>query len=318
MAGQQVYSVNTLGGNFSQVELTDMLRKVTQPNFVFRDFVSSHEAFGKGRGDTVEFAKRGNVATQGGTLVETATVPRTNYTSWRGTATIYEYGNSVGFTEKHSLYSKFPVEQQVREALADDAVKVLESAAGDQFVASEWVGVCVSTASTDIVTTGTATTTATANLSASNIRDFVKFLEKKNVPKYDGNNYMCIASIEAAYGLHDDVGTGGWVDISKYTERYAAQVHGAEMGTYFNLRIMKETGYLSNDIGASSAYGQAVIFGDDYVMEGEAMAETVRTDSDDYERSQGVAWLAHLGYKIVWQPSVDGANNGRGIFITSA
>lgn len=105
MAGQQ-FSTGSLGGLLSQPYLTQKLRSVAQPMFRFRQFVDvnlqrpfmliqSKEAIGKNRGDTWLFDKISNVATQGGTLVETNTIPQTNYTINQGTGKIVEYGNSV-------------------------------------------------------------------------------------------------------------------------------------------------------------------------------------------------------------------------------
>lgn len=43
------------------------------------------EAIGKGRGETWNFDKTGNVSTQGGTLVETNTIPETQFVTNQGT-----------------------------------------------------------------------------------------------------------------------------------------------------------------------------------------------------------------------------------------
>lgn len=50
------------------------------------------EAIGRNRGDTFLFDKAQNVQTQGGTLVETNTIPQTQFTMNQGTAVIAEYG----------------------------------------------------------------------------------------------------------------------------------------------------------------------------------------------------------------------------------
>lgn len=312
----QVYAVDTLGGNYSLPYLTDTFRHKAQPRFVFRQFINAMEAVGSGRGDTFEFPKAGDVETQGGTLVETNTIPRTQYVTNKGTATITEYGNAIPMTRKLQQLSQYDVENIVEKKLRDDAVKVLESAAGAQYVASDFVGVCVGTGSTAITTNGTATATATADLTASNLRDFVDFLRKRNVPTYDSRDYMCVASVQAMRGLHDDTGSGGWIDISKYTGNFAEAIHNGEVGRFYHTRFMEETGYLSNTIGNSSAHGQAVLFGDDYVYEATSIAEEIRYDEDDFGRSQALAWYALLGFKIVWDYAVDGEQHG--IFITSA
>ena len=91
MAGQ-VYVTSTLGGNWSQPYLSDRLRHIAQPMFRFRQFTDVKEAIGKNRGDTWYFDKAGNVATQGGTLVETSTIPETQFVTNQGTGSITEYG----------------------------------------------------------------------------------------------------------------------------------------------------------------------------------------------------------------------------------
>lgn len=92
MAGQ-FYSVGSLGGLTSQPYLSDRVRGLAQPMFKFRQFIDVKEAIGKGRGDTWLFDKTSNVATQGGTLIETNTIPETNFTVVQGTGTITEYGD---------------------------------------------------------------------------------------------------------------------------------------------------------------------------------------------------------------------------------
>lgn len=86
------YSVNSLGGFTSVPYLTDKLRQVSQPQFRFRQFVDVREEIGKGAGDTWYYDKRGNVATQGTILTETATIPQTQFVLGQGTGVVTEYG----------------------------------------------------------------------------------------------------------------------------------------------------------------------------------------------------------------------------------
>jgi len=58
----------------------------------FRQFVDPEPAMGKSRGDVVLFNKISNISTQGGTLSETSTIPKRNYTIKQGTLTVTEYG----------------------------------------------------------------------------------------------------------------------------------------------------------------------------------------------------------------------------------
>ena len=151
------------------------------------------------------------------------------------------------------------------------------------------------------MTTGTATATATADLTAYNTRQIVDFMKKKLVPKFDGSSYMCVASTAALSGMFSDTAAGGWVDVSKYTDSFAKNIFNGEIGKYYNVRFIEETGYFSNTIGSGSTHGAAVFFGSDNVYEAVAVPEEIRVKvSVDYGRDQGLAWYFLGGFKIVW------------------
>lgn len=210
----QQYSTSSLGGYLSQPYLTQRLRAQAQPQFRFRQFVDVKESIGKNRGDTWLFDKRGNVATQGTVLAETNTMPQTNFTVGQGTGVIVEYGNSVPYTGKLEALGQIMVEPAVEQSLRDDMVKALESAAGAQYVLTDFVAVCSATNSVNITTNSVAGATATADLTGANVRSIVDFMKKKLIPKFDGQSYICIASTASLSGMFSDTGTGGWVDVN--------------------------------------------------------------------------------------------------------
>ena len=212
---------------------------------------------------------------------------------------------------------QFEVESVTEQKLRDDQVKVLESAAGAQFAATDFIAVCSASNSLVMTTNGTATAVATADLSAFNVRAIVDFMKKKLIPKYDGQNYVCVASVQSLSGMHADAGTGGWVDISKYTSEFAKNVVNGEVGMYYMTRFVEETGYLSNTIGNGSTRGQAVFIGSDNVYEAVSIPEEIRVKQPlDYGRDLGLAWYALLGFKIVWNYSTDSEQHI--VFVTSA
>lgn len=302
----QVYSVSSLGGVMSQPYLSQKLRAVAQPLFRFRQFVDAKEAIGKNRGDTFLFDKMQNVQTQGGVLIETNTIPETQFVTNQGTCVITEYGNSIPFTQKLENLAQFQLEPATEQRLRDDMVKVLESACGTQYVNTDFIAVMTATNSVNFTTNGTASSGANANLTASNTRDIVNFMTKKLIPKYDGRNYVCIAGVTAMSGMHADTAAGGWQDISKYTVTFAPNVFAGEVGEFYKTRFVEETGFLSNAIGTGSAFGQAVFFGADQVYEAMAVPEEIRVKIPlDFGRDMGLAWYALLGFKTVWNFAVD-------------
>ena len=142
-------------------------------------------------------------------------------------------------------------------------------------------------------------------------------MKKKNIPRFDGSNFVCVASVEAYGGMLGDSATGGWVDISKYSAEFARNPLNGEVGKYYQVRFVEETGYLSNTIGASSLYGQAVFIGGDAVFEAIVTPEEIRLkQSTDYGRDLGMAWYALLGFKKIWDYSLDTEQHI--LFVTSA
>lgn len=298
---EQVWAVNTLGGFAAVPYLTEQVRQRAQPKFKIRQFIDVKEAVGRGRGDTFNFDKISNVATQGGTLVETSTIPETNFTINQGEATITEWGNSVPYTSKVNTLGQFEISAQAETALVNDQVKVLESAAGDEFVLTDFTAVCEGTSSVATTTNGTATATASADLTAANTRSIVDFMKRNLVPEYDGENYICIGSVNLFSGMHADTAAGGWQDISKYTESRVSNVFNGVVGRFYKTIFVEETGYFSDTIGDGSTHGSGVFFGADAVYEATSVAEEIRVKvSTDYGRDQGLAWYALLGFQIVW------------------
>ena len=92
---QQIWAVSSLGGYLSNDVLSKQIRHAAQPLMKFRQFVDSEAAAGKNRGDSVLFNKISNISTAGGTLNETSTIPKRNYTIVQGTLSVGEYGRKL-------------------------------------------------------------------------------------------------------------------------------------------------------------------------------------------------------------------------------
>ena len=303
MAGQ-LWVTNTLGGFMANDTLSQQLRHVSQPMMKFRQFVDVKEALGKSKGDTVWFDKISNVSTAGTTLNETATIPEHNYTLSTGQIVATEYGNAIPFTGKLETVSEFSVDNVITKVLRNDMAKVMDGQAAAQYKETAAKYACVSSTTYELTTDGTHTTTATANISAYHVKNCVDQLKNWNVPKYDGENYICIASVKAVRGLKDD---SDWEDAAKYGD--PDRLFAGEVGRYYGCRFIEETNYLDNTIGVSDVGGEACFFGSDAVMEAVALPEEVRAKiPTDYGRSKGLAWYGICGWKLIWEEAdIDGA-----------
>jgi len=168
MAGQ-VWAVNSLGGYLYSRQLSNVLRANVQPLVKFRQFADVHDISqqGKKKGDTFTWDVFSDVAAAGAVLVETNTMPETNFTIVQGTLTVTEAGNSVPYSGKLDNLSKFPVEDVIKKVLKNDCVKYLDRAAWTQFNQTLLRAIPTSGTSTSAVTLYTngvlcATVTQTA------------------------------------------------------------------------------------------------------------------------------------------------------------
>jgi N4-gp56 family major capsid protein len=298
--GQQLFSVNSLGGFFTNNELSTQVRYKAQTMQRFRQFCDTEMAAGAGRGEKVFFNKVSNISTGGGTLVETDTIPKRNYTITQGTLTLNEYGNSVPFTQKLRTLSEIQVPETVRTVLQNDMRVVLDSAAATQFKTNDYIATITNTATTTFGTAATALATAGANMSDKNVRDIVDRMKTLNIPKRDNDEYVCIASTNSIRGLYDFF-------ESKAVSTTMAPLYRGEVGSYYGCRFIEETNFLSNADGSNGLYGEAVFFGSDAVREGIAIPEEIRIAiPSDYGRDQGIAWYGLLGFQQTWDFSADG------------
>jgi N4-gp56 family major capsid protein len=298
--GQQLWATDSLGGYLASDSLSQKIRHAAQPMQKIRQFCDAEPGMGKGRGDTLLFDKISNISTQGGTLSETSTIPKNNYTIKQGSLTVVEYGNSIPFTLKAKTLSEVEVPNIVRTVLTNDQAKVLDSAAAAQFVSAKIKAVCTNTATTTITTNGSATATAAASMSDKNVRDVIDQLKKLFVPRYDGQNYISIASTNSIRGLYDyfeaKITNGGDMGAA----------YRGEVGQYYGCRFIEETNYLSNALGSSSQYGEALFFGADAVREGIVIPEEIRIDlPKDFGRDQAIAWYYMGGFVKTWDFAAD-------------
>src|SRR5688572_2950007 len=98
MAGQ-LWLTNSLGWFLWSDRLSRELRMTVQPLIKFRQFADIKDAAHQGlhKGDNFHWNVYSDVARQGTTLVETTTVPETNFVITQGTMTVTEMANSVPY-----------------------------------------------------------------------------------------------------------------------------------------------------------------------------------------------------------------------------
>ena len=167
------------------LNLSDELREALQPMSRFRQFCDVEGAVGKSKGQTWTWDVVQDIATAGGTLVETATMPESNFTIIQGTLTVTEYGNSIPYSGKLEDLAKFSVRKPVMQALRNDAKKTFDRAAYAQFYLTPLrVGPTGGTASNSVYTTTNGTATGTTSIAYSNLhaKAIVDVMKERNIP----------------------------------------------------------------------------------------------------------------------------------------
>src|ERR1035437_7722013 len=197
MSGQ-VWAVNSLGGFMYSRQLSNVLRMGVQPLVKFRQFCDVRDASqqGKKKGDIFTWDVFSDVATAGGVLTETNTVPETNFTITQGTLTITEAGNSVPYSGKLDNLSKFPVIELVQKVLKNDAVKSFDRLAWNQFNQTLLRVCSTETAGTSTLYLSThGTCPAINNAAYGNVhaKKVVDLMKERNIPAYLGDDYYSLA-----------------------------------------------------------------------------------------------------------------------------
>ena len=308
----QIWAVNTLGGYFYSLNLSNELRQALQPMVKFRQMCDVKDASqqGKKKGDTFTWDIVSNVATQGGALTETNTMPETNFTISQGTLTITEYGNSIPYSGKLEALSQFSVKDPVMKALKNDATKVMDCAAHQQFNRTLLRVVGTSSTTISLTTNGTATGTNSQAYNTNHAKLIVDTMKERNIPAYVADDYYALGWPTTFRTLKNSLET-----LHQYTESGLTMIMNGEIGRYENVRYVEQTNIPKGGAADSTTFNPFTntadawnggfsdwifFFGEDTVAEGIAVPEEVRAKiPSDYGRSKGIAWYSLNGFGLV-------------------
>ncbi len=307
MSGQ-VWGVNTLGGYLYSRQLSNVLRAAVQPLVKFRQFADVHDISqqGKKKGDTFTWDVFSDVATIGGVLVETNTMPETNFTIVQGTLTVTEYGNSIPYSGKLDNLSKFPVEDIIKKVLKNDAVKTFDRGAWTQFNQTLLRAIPTSGTSTSAITlytNGTVTGTNSVAYGNGHAKAIVDAMKERNIPAYIADDYYSLAWPTTLRNFKNNLET-----IHQYSDTGFSLIMNGEIGRYENTRYIEQTN-IAKGTGTDGVTTVPWVnglsdwiffFGNDTVAEAIAVPEEMRGKiPTDYGRSKGIAWYYLGGFGIV-------------------
>ena len=324
-AGHAVVESNSL--YMYSDELSEKLRIAVQPQIKFRQFCDAKDATTEGYGKELHKGQLytwdvfSDVQSQGGTLVETNTMPETNFVITQGTLTITEFGNSVPYSGKLDALSAIPVTNIINGALKNDAKKAFDIYSHAQFNRT-LLRVCPATGTSStaltLTTNGTAAGAALGTnntpMAKEHVKLIVDLMKERNIPPYTGDDYMAIAWPTTYRRFKNDLET-----IHQYTDRGLGMIMNGEIGRYENCRFIEQTsipkgGALNSTTwnaitktadpwdgaGAGTQSDWVFFFGEDTVAEAVVIPEEVRGKiPGDYGRGKGVAWYYLGGFGLI-------------------
>lgn len=285
--------------------LTNDLRVVLQPTLRFRQFADAkEESVGLHRGALFHWNVYGDVSeSDGGELVETATMPESSLLITQGTLTITEYGLAVPWTKKLDDFAYHPVREVVTNALKNHAKKVFDSAAATKIDTVPLRAVPTagtSTTALTLTTNGTATLTNNVAFGKAHARLMSTLMRERDIPAFVGDDYYAVGRPSAFDTLKSDLeGIRQYVDAG-----YGMIMHG-EIGRYDGIRFVQQTHKAAAALGTAAAawtngLSDWIVFtGEDALVEGCAIPEEVRANlPGDFGRSRAIAWYFVGGWAI--------------------
>lgn len=284
------------------------IRYQSMASTVLRGLTKPIKKFGAHKGQAVEIEKYKKLSKATGELSELVTMPMQKPTINFTTVTVKEYGNGVSYTKKAASIAEYALDETLKRILSINITESMDKVAYNEAFSKAdvfWTPTGTASSPTGTYDTdGTVSTAATRHIQSFDIRQIVTRMRADNIPHWDGAYYMGIFNPFAKERLFEDTNAGSVVDIHKYNQPEAL-IKG-EIGNYFGLRVVEETNSLSNTLGTTSYEGEVLILGFEPVVEALVEPEHIESESWDFRRFTGIAWLALTGFAKVWTQATDG------------
>jgi len=246
-------------------------------------------------GTTLKFAVYANLSAATTALTETSDVtPVALANPSQVTVTVTEYGNAVEQTEKVNMATFSSIDTMIGDAIAYNAADTL-----DQLVATALTsGTVVKYGGSR---TSTATLTATDVLSTTMLRKAQTALLEANAQPRVGDLYTLFIHPRQAYDLRAETGSGGFVDIHKYTTENVGNLLTGTIGVLEGFQVVQTSRVPSTTSGAASAtVYSAVAVGKEALLEANVydVQTVVAPQIDILRRKSALGWKYFGGWGI--------------------
>jgi len=262
-----------------------------QPLLKFDQFAVEKVELNTSPGMTIQFLGYDNIA-PGGKLTEgTQMTTKTLSTNTRQ-ITVYEYGNAVATSE-------FLLQTSFRDVMADAAVLLGRDYA--TVVDSEERAVLET--STQKVYGGRkashSTLVAADILDVRAIKDAVEILSTKNIPKVNGDFYVCFVHPHQSRNLRDD---NAWINAAQYGD--PDRIFNGEIGRIEDVIFIETTDLTITPVNTGAApvnttvdTYKSILFGAEAFAKAVALPVEMRDNGIvDFRREHALAWYSIMGF----------------------
>lgn len=279
-------------GDVIQTVYSQEVLLAAQPLLKFDQFAVVKTELNVSPGMTIQFLGYDNIAL-GGKLTEgTQMTTKTLSTNTRQ-ITVYEYGNAVATSE-------FLLQTSFRDVMADAAVLLGRDYA--TVVDSEERAVLETTtqkvyagrkASRDLLGTGDI-------LDVRAIKDAVEILSTKNIPKVDGDFYVCFVHPHQSRNLRDDT---AWINAAQYGD--PDRIFNGEIGRIEDVVFIETTDLTINakNVAAGGVTNtnvdtyKSLLFGAEAFAKAVALPVEMRDNGIiDFGREHALGWYTIQGF----------------------
>ena len=312
---QFTWTLDAPTGVYKNHALSSRLYEATVEDTKFVPFTRPVEGYGRKMGESVTLTRIANITEPTSAVLSEGTrIPEDDFDLSTVAITPQELGRAVPYTSLSEDLSKYDIANPIQRKLRQQLGLVLDTLAAAAFQGCQVKYIPTGSLAGTFDTDGTASTSATANMSVFHIERIVDFLyDDLRCAPYEGGDYVGIFRTLGIRGIMQDP---AWEDWHRYTDP-AAKFNG-EVGRMESCRFVKTNhNNALQEVGTGSVLGEGVIFGEDPVVMAEVLSPELRlAEPQDFGRSRAVAWYANLGFDEVWNTA--NAGEARIVHVTSS
>ena len=167
-------------------------------------------------------------------------------TSSQITAQVSQYKDAIGWTDLwEATNANERIEKELRERVSDQMATSLDIITRDHLLSS------INTTAYVNDETALSNLSSSDSLSLSEVRQQKLVLEANNVGTHKSGYYVFVGHPNTIYDMKTDTGTGGWIDVHKYTDMGYKKLFNAEVGECDGIKF-KSTTLVSNTATGTS------------------------------------------------------------------